>query len=95
MALLFIEPRLKHVVRSHHPVAELVKQSENAGLLVLGTRGRGSVKGLVLGSVSLGVLHDAHCPVAVVPSPGADRAEARTPAEHHLHLPVAPVRERL
>ena len=65
----------RHAVRSHHPVGELVRQSENARLLVLGTRGRGSVKGAILGSVSQGVLHDAHCPVAVVPTPHERSAE--------------------
>ena len=65
----------RHAVRSHHPVGELVRQSENARLLVLGTRGRGSVKGAILGSVSQGVLHDAHCPVAVVPTPHEPSAE--------------------
>ena len=75
-------------------MAELVKQSENAALLVLGSRGRGSVKGLVLGSVSQGVLHDAHCPVAVVSS-SDEPADGRTHEHHTFHLPVAPVRERL
>jgi nucleotide-binding universal stress UspA family protein len=83
----------RHVVRGH-PVAELVRQSENAALLVLGTRGRGSVKGMILGSVSHRVLHDAHCPVAVVTS--SDHASAApTSTRHEFHLPVPPVRERL
>ena len=83
----------RHVVRGH-PVAELVRQSENAALLVLGTRGRGSVKGLVLGSVSQGVLHDARCPVAVISSPDHE-ATTRASRRHAMHLPVPPVRERL
>lgn len=55
----------RHVVQ-RHPVDELVRLSENARMLVVGTRGRGSVRGVIEGSVSQGVLRRAHCPVAVV-----------------------------
>ncbi len=82
----------RHVVRGP-AVAELVRQSENAALLVVGTRGRGSVKALVLGSVSRGVLHDAHCPVAVVSTSEGLHAEAvGTARPPDLHLPVPPSR---
>ena len=84
----------RHVVRGH-PVAELVRQSGGAELLVVGTRGWGAVKGLVLGSVSRSVLHDARCPVAVVSSSLASADTDRTSRRHGLHLLVPPVRERL
>lgn len=49
----------------------LLDASEHAALVVVGSRGRGPVKRLLLGSISVGVTRHAHCPVAVV-RPGSD-----------------------
>jgi nucleotide-binding universal stress UspA family protein len=59
------------LVLRDHPAHALLKQSARAQLLVVGSRGRGAVRGTLLGSVSQAVLHQASCPVAVV-RPGAE-----------------------
>ncbi|MEU6756810.1 universal stress protein [Streptomyces sp. NPDC046685] len=60
-------PRLRLHVSEGRPASVLVEASRTAQLLVSGSRGRGGLKRLMLGSVSGEVLHHAHCPVAVIP----------------------------
>ena len=49
------------------PVAGLLGQAEDAALVVVGSRGRGGVRGLVLGSVSRTVVERSPVPVVVLP----------------------------
>ena len=44
----------------------LLNEGNNATALITGSRGRGELKGLLLGSVGLAVAARAHCPVIVV-----------------------------
>ena len=50
----------------------LIDNAHDAELIVVGRRGRGAVKSLVLGSVSSYVLQHSTCPVLVMPAPHHD-----------------------
>jgi nucleotide-binding universal stress UspA family protein len=48
------------------PVPTLVDLSKDAQMVVVGRRGQHRLRGVLLGSVSTGMMHHAHCPVAVI-----------------------------
>jgi nucleotide-binding universal stress UspA family protein len=62
--------KVKETVACGHPVGVICEASAAADLVVVGSRGLGRFGSAVLGSVSHGVLHHAHCPVAVVRAAG-------------------------
>lgn len=59
------------------PVPALANLSKEADLVVVGCRGLGALPGMVLGSVSRGLIHHAHSPVAVIhdEDPSVDRPD--------------------
>jgi nucleotide-binding universal stress UspA family protein len=62
---LKIEPRVVEGL----PAPVLVDESGDAELLVVGSRGLGGFRGLLLGSVSQQCAHHATCPVVIVRAP--------------------------
>jgi nucleotide-binding universal stress UspA family protein len=54
------------VTTRDHPVDALIEASRTAALVVIGGHRRGRIGGALLGAVGHGILHRAHCPVAVV-----------------------------
>ncbi|MFI7296426.1 universal stress protein [Streptomyces sp. NPDC050121] len=65
---------LRHAVVRGHPVRVLSDAAQWAVLLVAGSRGLGGFSGLLLGSVSQGLMHHAPCPVVIVPHPAGGKA---------------------
>jgi nucleotide-binding universal stress UspA family protein len=65
-------PKLEQEVAMGTPANALLQAAQHADLLVIGSRGMGGFKGLLLGSVSHKCVTHAPCPVVVIPSPATD-----------------------
>jgi nucleotide-binding universal stress UspA family protein len=60
---------VQRVVTRDRPAHTLLDHAKTAQLVVVGSRGRGGFRGLLLGSTSQALIYHATCPVAVVPPP--------------------------
>ena len=75
VAAVGIDPSVRvscHVIHKS-PTEGLMSAAAGAHLLVVGARGRGGFRGLLLGSVSDQLVHHAPCPVTVVRTGAAGR----------------------
>jgi nucleotide-binding universal stress UspA family protein len=63
----FPDVNVRKVLVREMPVEAVIAEAQGAQLIVVGSRGHGGFAGLLLGSVSQGLLHhDRPCPLAVV-----------------------------
>ncbi len=75
-----------------YPARVIVEQARafDADVVVVGSRGRGAIEGLLLGSVSAEVLDNAHCPVLVARRPTITRVvfgfDGSEPADRARHV---------
>ena len=50
------------------PAEEILNAAQGADMIVVGSRGAGGFRKLLMGSVSSQVTHHAHCPVVIIPA---------------------------
>ncbi len=74
-------PEIDREMLCGKPVTALVDLSKNAQMVVIGRRGRTGRHSRLLGSVSAGLIHHAHCPVAVI-------NDESLSSQHSAGLPV-------
>jgi nucleotide-binding universal stress UspA family protein len=70
-------PQLDVRAATGFPAEVLLAAAQDADMIVVGSRGAGGFRLLLLGSVSAQVTHHAHCPVVVIPAGRARGAETR------------------
>lgn len=76
-------PPLRITLTEGRALDVLTEAAKHASVLVVGSRGRSAVRGLLLGSVALGTAINAACPVMVV-HPLPEQADAAAAAEAAL-----------
>ena len=72
-------PDVRTEVQRSAVAATLINASRNAQMVVVGSRGMGGIGRVVLGSVSSGLVHHAHCPVAIVHESEAHEPDRTSP----------------
>lgn len=84
--------RVRQLVALGSPLPALRAAAQDAGVLVVGSHGRGALGRFALGSVSSSLLRSSPCPVAVVRATVVARAPApRDPAASEQAAPVGPL----
>jgi nucleotide-binding universal stress UspA family protein len=73
-----LEPSVEHeeIVVEGQAAKALLNNAQDAELLVVGRRGHGSFREMLLGSISRQVVVHAKCPLVIVPSPLLERGKA-------------------
>jgi nucleotide-binding universal stress UspA family protein len=80
-------PALELVIRQGPATKVLVDESRQAQLLILGSRGLGGLKGLLIGAVSAAVSEHAKCSVLIAHGTDLPPALAVTPGTNWDHIP--------
>jgi nucleotide-binding universal stress UspA family protein len=86
-------PKVRAEVRYAGVLEALVDASRDAQMIAVGTRGLDEFGSHILGSVGSGLLHHAHCPVAVIHDPGLAGREIREDAPVLLGIDGSPLSE--
>jgi len=68
---------LRRQVFFARPASALIDMSKDADLVVVGARGLGALRRVLLGSVSTALIHHAHCPIAVIHRDASLYAQAK------------------
>ncbi len=82
------EVDIQHEYRRESAAEALVGASRDADLLVVGSRGFGGFRGLLLGSVGQHCLTHASCSVAIIRAPKGERPDMAKPVTHQIVVGV-------